>query len=179
MQKPELQQIDIVQLPVEAWRDYRQIRLEALHDAPQAFGSIYQEQLVKPDDYWQSRLEDAAKGENSWLLFARSGDQLIGIIGAFRANSEAEPARGPEATIVSVYVTPAARGRGVSSLLMQGILDVLKEHGFHRVQLGVNIEQAAALGLYQRFGFTIFETEDHLMGDGAIHTEALMAKTLD
>ncbi len=81
MQKADPQPIEIVQLPVEEWQIYRQIRLEALRDAPQAFGSTYQEQSVKPDAYWQSRLEEAAKGENRWLLFAHTGAQPIGMIG--------------------------------------------------------------------------------------------------
>ncbi len=78
-----------------------------------------------------------------------------------------------------MYVTPAARGQGVSSLLMQTILETLKRSGVRRVRLGVNVEQAAALGLYQRFGFKIIDSENQLLGDGIVNTEALMEKSLD
>lgn len=165
--------IEILPLPVSEWPAYRQIRLEALHDSPQAFSSTYAGQLARPDSFWQGRLEEAARGEQSWLLFARSGERLVGMIGAFRTEAQAD-----QAEIVSVYVTPEARGQGVASRLMGAILDVLKAKGFRKVTLGVNASQAAALHLYQRSGFSIVRTENVLMGDNVRYAEHLMEKTL-
>lgn len=169
--------IEIVKLPVEEWQAYRQLRLEALQESPQAFGSPYKDQLAKPDSYWQMRLEEAAKGEQSWMLFARAGGQLVGMTGAYRGGSD-DPGATDQATIISVYVTPTWRGRGISSLLMQAILDVLKENGIRLAHLGVNVNQAAALHLYQRFGFTILCTVTQLMGDGLYHDEVLLEKMI-
>ncbi len=160
---------------MEQWPAYRELRLEALRESPQAFGSNYQDQQARPDSFWQGRLAEAAKGEQSWLLFARAGDRLLGMIGAVREEPE-----GPltVATIISVYVRPEARGRGVSNRLMQAILDTLKEAGIQKALLGVVTEQAAALHLYQRFGFTSYHSELHLMGDGVQRTELLMEKRI-
>ncbi len=158
---------------MEQWPAYRELRLEALRESPQAFGSNYQDQQSRPESFWQSRLADAAKGGQSWLLFARTGDRLLGMIGAVREEPE-----GPltVATIISVYVRPEARGRGVSNRLMQAILDTLKEAGIQKALLGVVTEQTAALHLYQRFGFTAYSSESHLMGDGVRRLELLMEK---
>lgn len=41
------------------WRDYRNIRLRALRDSPDAFGSSYEEEAVRTDDAWESRIADA------------------------------------------------------------------------------------------------------------------------
>ncbi|OGO72785.1 MAG: hypothetical protein A2Z49_07565 [Chloroflexi bacterium RBG_19FT_COMBO_56_12] len=169
--------LEIITLSPHEWQSYRQLRLESLQESPQAFGSPYKDQVAKPDSYWQSRLADAAKGEQSWLLFARAGGQLLGMIGAFRDEVD-DPSAADQAAVISVYVTPTWRGRGISSLLMQTILDVLKENGIRLAHLGVNLDQAAALHLYQRFGFNIVSTVTHPMGDGIDHDEYLMEKLL-
>jgi ribosomal protein S18 acetylase RimI-like enzyme len=170
--------IEIVTLPVTEWQAYRRLRLEMLRDSPSAFGSTYQDQQSLPDSFWQGRLEQAAQGEHSWLFFARSGSDLLGMIGAFREDADSlEPSR-RLATIISVYVTPAARGRGISNLLMDAILAKLVQCGFQRAQLGVTADQTAAVHLYQRFGFSIIKTETERMGDGLEHTGLLMEKTL-
>ena len=170
--------IEIINLPEDGWRAYRQLRLESLADSPQAFGAVYQMQLKKPDEYWQSRLEDAAKGEESWLLFARSEDRLVGMMGAFRVPSNDSQAAVRVADIISVYVTPSARGRGISSLLMEAILSVLQKSGIQIARLGVNTGQTAAVHLYQSFGFTVTDTVHQLMGDGAYHDEFIMEKII-
>lgn len=167
--------VEIVRLPVEQWPAYRELRLEALHESPQAFGSNYQDQQGRPDSFWQGRLVEAAKGEQNWLLFARAGNRLLGMIGAVREEQDGPLA---VATIISVYVLPEARGRGVSHRLMQAILDTLKEAGIQKALLGVVAEQAAALHLYQHFGFTTYHSELHLMGDGVQRTELLMEKLI-
>jgi ribosomal protein S18 acetylase RimI-like enzyme len=170
----ETSTVEIVRLPVEQWPAYRQIRLEALRDSPQAFGSTYTESLARPDSQWQTRLEEAAKGEEVWLLFARIGERLVGMIGAY-VEEKVEP---PVAAIVSMYVTPAERGKGISTRLMQAILETLQAAGIYKAVLGVNVDQTAALHLYQRFGFTIYETVVNRMGDGVDHSEYLMEHIL-
>ena len=170
--------IEIIPLLVSEWRAYRRLRLEALRDSPQAFGTKYADMQTKPDHFWQARLEDAGKGEHSWLFFARSGRDLVGMIGAVREDLDGSQLTGALATFISVYVTPSARGRGISSLLMSAILAKLSQNGFQKVQLGVTADQTAAVRLYQRFGFAILKTEIERMGDGLDHTGYLMEKTL-
>lgn len=165
--------VEIVKLRVGEWPLYKQIRVEAVTDSPQAFGSNRDQQLAHPDSFWQQRLEEAERGEQQWLLFARSGKDLVGMIGAY--GEEETP---QEATVISVYVTPSARGKGISTLLMRAILDELKKAGIHKVWIGVNIQQKAALHLYQKTGFVVERTEHNRMGDGEFHDEYLMSMLL-
>ena len=99
------------------------------------------------------------------------------MIGAFRGGID-DPSAADQAAIISVYVAPSSRGRGISNLLMQAILDVLKENGIRHAHLGVNVDQTAAVVLYQRFGFNIVSNVSHPMGDGIVHDEVLMEKML-
>lgn len=163
----------IVKLAAEAWRQYKQIRLESLLREPQAFGSRYEDQILKPDSYWQGRLAEAQSGEKSWLLFAREGDRLIGMIGAYRAEEAGV------VEIISVYVNREKRGLGVGSLLMSAILDeVIKPGVFQKAVLGVNKEQTTAVALYRRFGFQVVGEKTGVEGDGLAHTGYVMEKLL-
>jgi ribosomal protein S18 acetylase RimI-like enzyme len=164
--------VEIVKLPVSAWRDYKALRLEALQTEPQAFSTTYASSLAQPDSFWQARLEAAAQGQTSWLLFAKEGPALLGMIGAFI--DESNPAT---ADIISVYVTRPARGRGISRLLMSAILAEVKKVGVKKARLGVNPQQTAAMHLYQNFGFKFVGREEHaLMGNGEYADEYLMEK---
>lgn len=180
--------VEIVRLGVEEWQAYRALRLEALRDEPQAFSSRYAEQVEYPDTFWQKRLADAAWNAGaasnagtdrsspggSWLLFARQRGRLVGMIGAYRQ----EPPHEDTVWIISVYVTPSARGTGVSNRLMSAMLAEVAFAGVKKAQLEVNVNQTAAVHLYQRFGFTVVNEESHLVGSGEYVPEYLMEKAL-
>jgi ribosomal protein S18 acetylase RimI-like enzyme len=154
-------EIEIITLPQEDWQRYRAIRLEALKNEPVAFSSRYDENSRRPPEYWQGRLSDSAMGEQSSLLFAQVEGALVGMMGAFYE----EDARTAE--IISVYVSPDWRGKGVGRALMQAILaEISRRAWVERVTLGVNSQQTVAVALYKRFGFQIAGEVEDLMGDG-------------
>ncbi len=165
--------IQIVKLMPEEWLRYREIRLESLREEPQAFGSSSAVMAEKPETYWQGRLAEALQGEKSWLLFAQEGEHVIGMIGAFCDEAQVF------ATIVSVYVSKEARGKGTGKILMEGILsEIGKKANLHKVVLGVNREQIAAVELYRRFGFLITGEREEVQGDGKSPRGYVMEKEL-
>ena len=167
-------QIEIVQLEPDTWHDYKALRLEALHTEPQAFGSKYADNVQHPDSFWRRRLEEAAVGQISWLLFAKSGDRLVGMIGAYVADDS--PA---VAEIISTYVKPDFRRQGIARALMAALLSAIRKHGTVRIaRLIVNVDQKFALQLYQHFEFEIIETVNNRMGDGQFYDGYLMEKSL-
>ncbi|BCM89533.1 hypothetical protein IAD21_01380 [Abditibacteriota bacterium] len=168
-------EIEIGTLPPEQWQAYKTLRLEALMDSPQAYGTSYAQSIIKPDSFWRERLEDAARGENVWLLFAKSQGELVGLIGAFVADDEPEVV-----AIVSVYVTSKARGQGIGKQLLAAILaEVTSKNKFKTARLTVNPMQIAALSLYRSSGFEVVAEEDTLMGDGNVYREFIMEKPLE
>jgi GNAT superfamily N-acetyltransferase len=56
--------------------------------------------------------------------------------------------------IKRMYVAPAARGRGVSRLLLAGLEDVARELGYSRLRLDTGEHQHAALRLYPSAGYS-------------------------
>jgi len=166
--------IEIVRLAVKDWQEYKKIRLDALQNAPQAFGSSYADNREKPDSYWQSRLADAANGNGSWLLFAKENQQLVGMIGAFIEENEPDTA-----SIISVFVTGEARGKKISKMLMSAIITELKNKGIKTAQLTVNTNQLPALNLYKSFGFQVVRIDkQQRMGNGEYVDEFVMEKRL-
>jgi ribosomal protein S18 acetylase RimI-like enzyme len=156
-------------LPVERWAEYRALRLYALQESPQAFGSSYAESVAHPDEFWIERLRSAAEGRNL-LLFAEDGDRLAGLIGTY--DDASEPG---VANIISVFVAPNYRGRGLGNRLVDAILAEIRQRTDARVaRLTVNVSQTAAISTYQRIGFVTVATEHNLMGDGNHHDELIM-----
>lgn len=167
------QTVKIVELPASEWRIYRELRLLALQESPQAFSSRYDDQRELGEDFWRSRLQKASYGESSWLFFACYDNRLVGMIGAFRDGDNDN-----DAELVSMYVVPEMRGRGVARTLLHSILTVIQERGVCVARLSVNMQQLPALQLYQSLGFQIVKVEPAVMGDGTIYDEALMVKNL-
>ncbi len=56
-----------------------------------------------------------------------------------------------------MYVTPGARGRGLSRLLLEALEDQARALGYDTLRLETGYLQAAAIHLYERAGYTPIE----------------------
>ncbi|WIJ25387.1 GNAT family N-acetyltransferase [Devosia sp. RR2S18] len=150
---------------------YRAIRLEGLREAPEAFGSSYEETSGQPETYYRAILERLA-------VFGGFGPDgaLLGVV-AF-ARREGIKAR-HAADMISVYVRPEGRGTG----LARALIDAVVEHARHHViqlHLGVGTYNTPAIRLYQRAGFAICGTEPRaLFVNGRFIDEHQMVRFLD
>jgi ribosomal protein S18 acetylase RimI-like enzyme len=61
---------------------------------------------------------------------------------------------GGDCLLEDLYVDASARGAGVGRALVRATLDRARERGCRRAELDVNESNAAALALYERFGFS-------------------------
>lgn len=166
--------MEVVNLRVENWQEYRKLRLRALKEDPQAFGSSYADSLNQPDEFWKRRLADAADGMRSWLLFAQEGEKLTGMIGAFLEEVPTDTA-----TIVSVYVPLEARGQGIAVLLMEAMLGVLSATpSLTKAQLSVNVTQLPAIQVYKHFGFREIGVHPSTTGAGKAVSQLIMQRDL-
>ncbi|MEO5930372.1 MAG: GNAT family N-acetyltransferase [Candidatus Kapaibacterium sp.] len=165
--------ISIITLPPERWREFRALRLQALKEEPQAFGSSYERNITQPDQHWIDRLKSVE--ERIWeALFAEDNGELVGLMGAHF------PQETPDtAVIVMVFVRREKRGLGIAEMLLESLLQRLRGRpGIERAALTVNMAQKTAVALYTRFGFRTMRIEAGMMGDGNIHDEYVMEKYL-
>ena len=134
-------------LPDE-WRAYRDLRLRALAESPDAFGSTLEAERTRPDGDWARRLEVAAHAPTELPLVARAGQQAVGLAWARIPEGEPEVAH-----LFQVWVAPEHRGRGVGQLLLEAVLAWARTAGVRELALDVTRGDTPAVRLYARAGF--------------------------
>jgi ribosomal protein S18 acetylase RimI-like enzyme len=150
----------------------RDVRLRALADTPMAFGSTYAREVAFDDQEWQNRAKRLSTSPDAATFFAFNHDKFCGIIGCFR-NSD-QPT---EAAIVSMWVAPEARRRGVAAELMEAAQRWAVEQGVSRLLLSAVETNVPAIAFYQKCGFT-FTGETQPYPNDASVVERYMAKPL-
>lgn len=140
--------IDIRQIQVSEWQKYRDVRLRALRDAPDAFGSTYAIESAKTDAAWQHQIETALSSHSDYPLFALIQEDVCGLV--WCKLSAAEP---DTAHIYQMWVDPAVRGSGAGHALLDCAVMWARKKAVHRVCLGVTLAQSPAMRLYQKYGF--------------------------
>jgi GNAT superfamily N-acetyltransferase len=130
------------------WAVYRALRLRALADAPDAFGSTLAEEEVRSPEAWEARLAAAAVSGKDHPLLAECNAAPAGLAWA-KVDSE-------DASVVNIFqmwVAPEARGQGVAAALLRKAVDWAKSRRAGAVHLGVTCGNSSAVRLYQRAGF--------------------------
>jgi GNAT superfamily N-acetyltransferase len=117
------------------------VRLDALNDAPYAFGSTYEGEKDLDEATWRSRI-------NRRATFVAEVD---GVIAGTVAAPDADAA-GP-AVLVAMWVDPRYRRRGVGDLLVKTVVDWATGRGYDDLFLWVTAVNAGAERLYARNGF--------------------------
>lgn len=93
--------VEVVRASVDDWAQVRDLRLAALADTPDAFGSTLEREQDQPESFWRGRLQAAdAVTLVAWVDGRPAG--LITVAPAFD-----DPDAGG---IYSVWVAPFARG---------------------------------------------------------------------
>jgi ribosomal protein S18 acetylase RimI-like enzyme len=155
-----METVEIVNLQPSQWEQYKNLRLKALKEEPQAFGSSYEENVNEPGEKWERRLEKALRGEGQWLVFAKRGDELIGMAGAFAKEEKGI------VQVSAMYVVREVRGQGISTKLMEELISQIeKNKSIKKLVLEVNPIQESALKLYESCGFKTTGTEKRILGD--------------
>lgn len=121
----------------------RALRLAALADAPDAFGGTLAEAMVRTEEEWQRQLTLLP------TFVAVEDGRDVGMVRTAR-----HPELADTGELLSLWVAPAARGRGVGDALVAAVLEWAREGALRRVVLEVGDDNAAAIGLYARSGFT-------------------------
>ncbi len=116
------------------------LRLEALIDLPMAFA----EHADSPREDFSKAIADRAV----WGAF--DGERPLAMAGLVQRGGANIAHR---ATIVAVYVSPAARGMGAGQALLEAIIEAGKSNGIEVFDLAVGDFNAPALALYTRLGF--------------------------
>jgi ribosomal protein S18 acetylase RimI-like enzyme len=143
------QQDAVVIRPVRAdeWRRWRETRLRMLRDDADFFATRYDDMVREPDRAWRDWVAEAAAGEQKALFVAEESGRWLGVVGAF---ARVNPL---EVQLISMWVDPEARGRGVARDLIRAVAGWTLGRGSTHVVLFVQEANEPAQQLYARAGF--------------------------
>jgi ribosomal protein S18 acetylase RimI-like enzyme len=153
---------------------YRPLRLAALRDHPEAFGSSFEEEQADTPEIPMSRLIVRPPGIT---LGGFVTDLLVGT--ACLAVSPRIKQR-HKGHVLAVYVTPEWRGTGLARDLMDDLVGHARATGLITLTLSVTVGNEPARHLYLRAGFRTYGVEPRSLRIGAdLFDEELMALVLD
>lgn len=140
------------------WR----LRLTALETEPWSFGEAAEE-------FRETKIEECAArlrtgGPNSFVFGALEGAALAGVTGFYREQQLKKRHKG---WIWGVFVSPAARGKGIGRALLARTLEEARAlAGITSIRLTVAMSQEPARRLYRDLGFRSFGTEPRALKIG-------------
>ncbi len=147
------------------------LRLRALQDNPEAFGSTYEETLQRGKESFRQRLRQPH--EQTFFLGAFEAESLVGMVGFYRESGLKGQHKG---YIISMYAAPEQRRHGIGkALVAEAIAQARKIPGLEQLLLAVVTTNDAARRLYRSLGFEVYGLEPRaLKQDGQYWDEELM-----
>lgn len=132
-------------LTADEWPTLKLLRIRALTDSPDSFGTTVADVVDQPDGYWQT-----------WARRANADDARV-----FAAFRDADPlglgsaVRDPNGVghIGAMWADPAVRGTGVGRRIFEAGCKFLAGAGCRRIELWVTDGNERAEGLYRSRGF--------------------------
>lgn len=152
------------------WESLKAIRLYALRDSPDAFCTTYEEAVAYDDDVWIRRASVLPQEGASVSLLAFDSAEAVGMAVGIRCDDGA-------LNVVSMFVTPHHRGRGIARDLL-GMVEVWgREQGADRAVLDVEAANERATTFYASLGYVPTGTRETYPGRVWLHRVEL-AKSL-
>jgi len=148
---------------------FRDFRLEALQQNPEAFGSTFARENAQPLAWFEARLGAAD-------IFGAFVDGALTGMAGFSAQENSKQAH--KGLLWTMYVRATARNSGLGRKLVAAVLDHARGR-VELVQLSVVSENESARKLYLAMGFVEYGYEKRaLKHDGRYYDEVLMVNFL-
>ena len=150
---------------------YQEVRLSALINNPEAFGSTYEREVQFSLETFAERIKPV---KDKFVLGAfNDNESLVGVVTFMRENSLKTSHKG---NVFGMYVAPNSRGQGIAKSLMIELIKEAKNcDGLEQVNLTVVSENNSAKNLYNSLGFEVYGVEcNALKFNGQYFDEDLM-----
>lgn len=133
-------------LTEDDWQDFRSVRLEALRESPEAFVAKLEDEEGFPESEWRDRMNRSER------LLAEIDGKAVGVVSIGRAAEEGE---GNELVgeLFGLWVSPAYRGSGVATRLVEEGADEARRHGSTHLIYWVGTENGRAVAFASGMGF--------------------------
>jgi ribosomal protein S18 acetylase RimI-like enzyme len=154
----------------DEWQELRAVRLSALEESPDSFGSTAGEARQRDEGDWRA-WADAGAGSPSTAVFVAEDDgRFVGLCGSFLHADERT------AQIVAMWVAPDQRGRRLGEELLAAASEWSAEQGAVELVLDVTETNRSARRLYERAGFRETGSTATLQSNPALRTVEMRRK---
>ncbi|MPZ98157.1 MAG: GNAT family N-acetyltransferase [Dehalococcoidia bacterium] len=147
---------------------FRETRLRALREAPDAYQQTFEEAAARPLDDWIRAADQTAAADDRATLVADDG---TGFAGMAYVSLDRE-----DHSIVQfggMWVEPAGRGHGLAARILRAAEQWGIERDAREIRLWVTGTNGVALGVYEREGFTPTGNEEPLRPGSELTTHEL------
>ncbi|WP_265443381.1 GNAT family N-acetyltransferase [Flexivirga meconopsidis] len=135
--------ISVRALGEEEWQVYRDVRLAALREAPDAFAASASQEEKFDEDFWRKRMGRSRR------LVAEADDQVVGVVSVGRRPSDDERI----SELFGLWVTPDLRGKGVAWKLVDAGVKQARDDKYDFVLYWVGTDNGRAVAFASSFGF--------------------------
>ncbi len=132
----------------QEWETYKDLRLRALADSPEAFARTFAQEQKRPDAEWASRLAEGAGSDLDLPLVAEVNQEPIGL--AWGRIDRVDPG---VAHLYQMWVAPGHRRLGAGQRLLGAVIDWARSKNARQLELGVTLRDSPAMRLYKSAGF--------------------------
>lgn len=128
----------------DEWQVYREVRLAALKDAPDAFVATFAEESARDEDYWRERMVRAHR-----IIAERgAGREPVGVVSLGLHDDDPETGE-----VFGLWTVPTSRGERVARGLVSKAAEKAAEDGLRLLYCWAGSDNASAVGLASSFGF--------------------------
>ena len=149
--------VGIAELPESDWELWRDLRIDALRDAPGAFGETLAQAQARDEDGWRAHWRHDPPLPRFIATINGAPQGMCSIV--LPEDHDFQP------LIISMWTSPAARGRGLGRALLDACVTWCARTGRRRLRLGVVEDNEAATRLYLGYGFRFDGTGEPLLSD--------------
>jgi len=162
----------VVRAEPDDWPRVRDLRLRALLDAPDAFGSTHAQEATEVEDEWRSWMTGWSNASDQALFAGVNHGDWIGIVVGVGWRRDRQLAH-----MYAMWVDPSARRQGAGRALVEAVTGWARDLAFRRMELRVADGNPGALALYRGCGF-IDTGEREPLREGSQTRVMLMSRPL-
>lgn len=138
-----MSEITVRALTEDEWKLYRQVRLSALEDSPDAFVASLADEQGFDEAFWRTRMNRSRR------LLAEVDGRPVGVASVGQAGADSPNV----AELFGLWVAPGFRGAGVATQLVQAGADTARRDGRTHLAYWVGTDNGPAVAFASGFGF--------------------------
>ncbi|TWD15646.1 GNAT family N-acetyltransferase [Marihabitans asiaticum] len=143
-----MSEITVRALGEDDWETYREVRLAALEESPDAFVADKADEEGKSEQFWRERMNRSRR------LLAEADGGRVGVVSIGSSPEKPDEETDDSAgQLFGLWVAPEWRGRSVAATLVREASKDAKGRGLRRLFYWVGTDNPRAVAFASSFGF--------------------------